>query len=785
MNLSTPDDPYRERDQQIQVELAATRLAFINAEVANANVKEAEKNVAIHAENDFGKHYAGEMETLSKECDALEEKLRGPAERLAENKKQERNTKSYSRVADLKRISGNEPIPFREWTLKDQMNFPLAIGLMLVVLAAGSSNVYAAIMMRAEPVFIEHPILAVLLSFLLPCGSVSIHFLGDFLDSDRSRHRYTICLLSLTAASMLAWVYLFSKNFQIGAPSNIFDSLAQDSDPTAVWFTASQLASEMLAGSCLFLGAMHIYSRYAGDLITNNPESDYLALERRAHESDYDALHNRRIAALGRLMQLKSMKQTHIAEAVALFHAIRRRFEELSPVPQSSNRRRLMKLLNLLLLAMLLFLDVGSPVYARDIAIGLSPYLEAAAAERQVKSVLVFLTETLEPGDSCFIFDGYRVQSLGAFVVPANPAYRHPKAKINYNKQVVNALLQFASAARKPQGGSEPTVTGAIRMPQALEFIGANYPTTQDSDVILLGSPLYDDPKDKIFTMSKNRIPGDGHLTNTRSNTPYGIRGQSSHLTKRRIHLAFMNEDWQQGDQHAYFVRRFWTLFIEGQGGQLATFTSDLPTMFQRVKTKALVPKHDYKLEPTDKLEMILVRPPVVKQQTSIYERPLSSTPLDAEVVRQALNVEVGITWECGRCDLDLYGLLSPERPALSYLNLETPDGKYFKDWTNSPRAMNGYETLAYHVPVDLSSLLLAVNFFHGSAHGGVKGQVRIYLNGQTYARPFHITAQEGNGGLGRQETLTARRANNTAWLVIDPLEVLGIRIPPTVVSQR
>lgn len=785
MRLGAPDDPYRERDQQIQAELAATRLAYINAEVANPNVKEAEKNVAIHAENDFGKHYAGEFETLSQENNALEEKLRGPAERLAENKKQERNTKSYSRVADLKGVTGNEPIPYKEWTLKDQMNFPLAIGLMMVVLAAGSSNVYAAIMMRAEPVFISHPILAVLLSFLLPCGSVSIHFLGDFLDSDRSRHRYTISLLSLTAASMLAWVYLFSKNFQIGAPSNIFDSLSQDSDPTAVWFTASQLGSEMLAGSCLFLGATHIYNRYAGDLITNNPESDFLTLERRAHESEYDAVHNRQMAVLGRLMQLKSMKQAHIAEAVALFHAIRRRFEELSPVPQSSNRRRLMKILNLLLLAMLLLLGVSSPASARDIAIGLSPYLEAPAAERQVKSVLIFLTETLEPGDTCFIFDAYRVQSLGAFVVPSNPAYRHPKAKINYNKQVVNALLQFASAARKPQGGSEPTVTGAIRMPQALEFIGANYPTTQDSDVILLGSPLYDDPKDKIFTMSRNRIPGDGHLTHNRGNTPFGIRGQAAHLTKRRIHLAFQNEDWRQSDNHGYFVHRFWTLFIEGQGGQLATFTSDLPTMFERLKTKALVPKHDYKLEPTDKLEMILVRPPVVKQQTSIYDRPLSITPPDAERVRQAMNVEVGLTWECGRCDLDLHGLLSPEHPALSYLHLETPEGKYLKDWTISPRAMKGYETLAYHVQVDLNALFLAVNFYHGSAPGGVKGEVRIHANGQTYARAFYISAQEGNGGLGRQETLTARRASNAGWLVIDPLEVIGARSTQAALNSR
>lgn len=785
MNLSAPDDPYRERDQQIQAELAATRLAYINAEVANPNVKEAEKNVAIHAENDFGKHYAGEMEASSQECDALEEKLRGPAERLAENKKQERNTKSYSRVADLKGVTGNEPIPYKEWTLKDQMNFPLAIGLMILVLAAGSSNVYAAIMMRGEPVFIEHPILAVLLSFLLPCGSAAIHFLGEFLDSDRSRHRYTISLLSLTAVSMLAWVYLFSRNFQIGAPNNIFDTLAQDSDPTAVWFTASQLGSEMLAGSCLFLGATHIYSRYSGDIITNNPESDYLTLERRTHESEYEALHNRRIAALGRLMQLKAMKQAHIAEAVALFHTMRRRFEELSPVPQFSNRRRLMKLLKPSFLSLLLLLGAGNPVYARDMAIGLSPYQDTAAAERQVKSVVVFLTETLEPGDSCFIFDAYRVQSLGAFVVPSNPAYRHPKAKINYNKQVVNALLQFASVARKPQGGSEPAIPGAIRMPQALEFIGANYPTTQDSDVILLGSPLYDDPKNSIFAMSKNRIPGDGHLTNSRSNTPFGIRGQSAHLTKRRIHLAFMNDDWQQNEHHAYFVHRFWTLFIEGQGGQLSSFTSDLPTMFQRVKTKAPAPKHDYKLEPTDKLEMILVRPPAVKQQTSIYERPLSTTPPDSPLAQKGSNVEVGITWECGECDLDLYGQISTERPALSFLNLETPDGQYFKDWTSSPRAANGYETLAYRVPVDLRDLLLAINFFNGNSPGGVRGEVRISINDKTYAKKFHVLAQAGNGGLGRQETLVSRRATNAQWLVINPLEVLGVNTSPTVASQR
>lgn len=327
-------------------------------------------------------------------------------------------------------------------------------------------------------------------------------------------------------------------------------------------------------------------------------------------------------------------------------------------------------------------------------------------------------------------------------------------------------------------------INGAVRLPQALRFIGTNYPVVQDSDLIILGSPLYDDPHEMAFTMRQNHIPGDGHLTKARSVTPYGIRGDNSLLAKRRVHLLFPDENWKQDDHHAYFVHRFWTLFVELQGGQLSSFTNDTPTLFQRLKNNAPSPNHGYKLEPTDKLEMILLRPPTVKHRTSIYERPLSTTPMPSNILRQASNVEVGISWQCV-CDLDLYGQLAPEQPALSFMNTRTPSGQYFKDWTNSPRAANGYETLAYDGPVDLKSLLLAVNFYNGKSPGGVKGEIRISLNNQTYAKVFHISAQEGNSGLGREETLTARRASNAQWLVINALDVLGIRAAQTLVSQR
>lgn len=451
-----------------------------------------------------------------------------------------------------------------------------------------------------------------------------------------------------------------------------------------------------------------------------------------------------------------------------------------------------MKKVAFVLSFLLVLIGLASRASARDMAIGLSPYLEASIAEAQMNAVLQFLAGALEPGDRCILFDAYHVQTLGTFAVPDNAVYRQPKAKIQANRQAVGALVQFARAAKKPHGEGEPSVIGAIRLPQALRFIGQDYPVVQDSDVILLGSPIYDDPKEKAFTMRLNHVPGDGHLTKARSVTPYGIKGQESLLAKRRIHLAYHDEIWKQDDHHQYFVQRFWTLFVEGQGGQLASFTHDLPALFQRVKSHAPPSTHDYKVEPTDKIEMILMRPPAVKQQTSIYERPISKTPVPPSVLRQATQVEVGITWGCGgygssSCDLDLdlYGLREPTAKAIWFLNTVTPEGQYFRDFRTSPLRANGYESLAYHVPVDMNTLLLAVNFYHGSAPGGVKGEIRIAFNGQTYAQAFHIIAQEGNGGVGREQTLTSRRAQNTAWLVIDPMEVLGIRTSPTIISQR
>lgn len=433
--------------------------------------------------------------------------------------------------------------------------------------------------------------------------------------------------------------------------------------------------------------------------------------------------------------------------------------------------------------ALVFTLASASLARAQELMIGLSPFQEPAQAETQVKAVLQFLTQQVPQGGSALVFDAYSLRTLGVFAVPEKSAYRHPKAKIKTNRQMVANLFQFARQAHIPVGGQEPRITGAIRWPQALRFVGEHYPASQGSDVILLGSPLFDDPAEKDFSMSQGLIPGDGHLTHGRSVTPYGIQGQDTLLTNWRVHLGFPDATWRRDDHHGYFVQRFWTLHVEGQGGAMVTFTGDLPTLWQRVRTNAPAPPHAYRLEGTDKLEMIVLRPPVVREQPSIYERPLTRTPLASELVHQAPNVEIGLSWDCAECDLDLYARNGPDQEVLFYRHKESASGHYFKDWMRSPRATHGFETIVFYVPVDLHSLWLAVNFYGGTTKTGVQGELRLSLAGQTYARTFHFTPQAGNNGEGRETILETGTSESPHWMVIDPTEVLGLTDP--VLTQR
>lgn len=435
-----------------------------------------------------------------------------------------------------------------------------------------------------------------------------------------------------------------------------------------------------------------------------------------------------------------------------------------------------------------LVLIVASDAHSGEMVVGLSPFNQSAKAENQTKSFINYLLENSNPGDKVRFYDAYNLRSLGVFEIPTNPGYRHPRAKLMVNKEVIKALLEFAEKAREPkEEEGEPSVAGAMRWPQFLRFIGENLSHSEETEVVLLGNPLYDDPKEPDYSMANdNRVPADSQLLAQKRRTPFGTKGDSELLSNIRVHLGFPNINWKSNNQNSFLVKRLWALFIEKQGGQLITFTGDLPTLLDRLKNHADAPKHDYKFNIAPKNEIALgdekpkefskndIQPAVPEKQVSIFDRALSEETVSINDAKQANFVEIGITWK-GSIDLDIYCRPTSQSETLYFSHKNSKEGKYIQDFMSSPGSSN-YETVVFDTPIDLNQLLIAVNFYNGTVNKPISGEIRISINNQIYAQKFEIKGKKGNSAAGRDSTLSNKKPANSNWLVIDPLQVVGIK---------
>lgn len=405
----------------------------------------------------------------------------------------------------------------------------------------------------------------------------------------------------------------------------------------------------------------------------------------------------------------------------------------------------------------------ATAVVAKDYAIVLSPNVDKAQAATQFKQSISFLT-SLKPGDVAMVINGDTVATLGHFTVPQDAGYGSPKALLRYNGAVIGQMARFAKAAEV----SPARVKGSVNLPAAVRHIATNK-RGYKIDVVVLGSVLYDAPAQPQFSMKGGIIPGDGHLKHGLGDTPYGVSAPEL-LKGLRVHMGY--DDILPTSQHKHYIERFWSLYMQAQGAQLVSFTSDIPTLFERARFNSTTPQNSYKVEATDKLEMIRLAPPAVEQK-SIYHRAISGAALSAQQVRKASNVQIGIAWQCLGCDLDLYARAQPGAQVLWFGHTKSDLGVFFKDYQVSPTTEQGYETIAFSTPIDLRALQIFVNFYKGDAPQGVNGEVRISVDGRTYAKPFHISAQ---GGAGLKAVLPAIQSGSIgtpALIAINPLDVV------------
>ena len=399
---------------------------------------------------------------------------------------------------------------------------------------------------------------------------------------------------------------------------------------------------------------------------------------------------------------------------------------------------------------------------------GVSPFLDVSTKDPAFRALVRFLLEDAPPGSSYSVYDAYHLRTVTRVDIPRRAAFTSAKTRATQFRPSILDLKTFLAADPPRPASRGLDFTGALRLPQFLDFVG-RLGSTQGTNlpvvVTLLGSPLYLDPKEPGFSMVHGYFPSDGHLLASRDKSVFGIAGREQALEGVHIHWGYFGDPWAN-DLHREKVSRFWSHFVRGQGGEMGSMSGDLPTTFAALRIPQAIPADS--IPPIDpgstKIEMLRISRDVGSTDWIVQEHPANAAEGPPE--RTTGPLKIGIRWK-GDLDLDLYARAHAEATRLYFEQPRASEGYYYKDHRSSPD--REYEFVEFLEPVDVRKVRAEINFYEGRTPVGPGGEIRVEFDGRIYAAPFALASTQGNQG-------REGRSQSESWFTIDLPGILHLR---------
>ena len=403
--------------------------------------------------------------------------------------------------------------------------------------------------------------------------------------------------------------------------------------------------------------------------------------------------------------------------------------------------------------------------------IGISPFLDKAVKDEVYRGIVRLVVEDLPLNRALTIYDAFELKTIAQFSVPDARAFNSPKTRANQFAPAIRELKLFLAQVHQKPTNSHSGFEAAIRLPQFLDLLAGTTTTDAKPSVLLIGSPLYQDAKEPAFSMVDGYFPSDGHLQASREKSVYGFSGDTTAAPPLSLHWLYFGDPWVS-DLHKEKITRFWTLYLERRGGELAAFTGDLPIALQSFRqpraADATSPKHWTVDTAQRKIEMLRVS----REVTVADWLTRDTLPTGAQTPPSTMvgPMKIGIRWK-ERIDLDLYATPRPGAETLYFEHVRSPEGYYYKDHRSSPG--REYEFIEFESSVDVREVEAFINFYKGSCPGGARGEVRIEFDGRIYGLPFFIPAEQGNlgrSGAAQEEFWTPIPIQKALKLVQTPI---------------
>ncbi len=411
----------------------------------------------------------------------------------------------------------------------------------------------------------------------------------------------------------------------------------------------------------------------------------------------------------------------------------------------------------------------SSTAQAERHIIGISPMQETTTLEQQKAKILDYAINHVGTGDSLLLMDALNSRIIGEFTVPDKAAYQHPRAKVNINKAFIVKLKQF-SVITIPDNN----VAGALNVPRFMDFLGKNHAPFDDSRIMLIGSPIYVSSASDNVSMKDGYYYKDGAFNAPPSQSVLSLHGREN-TVPTTIHWL-IDTSLTDHQRYAHYVTRMWTLYLEGHGAKLASFDADATTVWTRFAADSKAHAHAFTRDmdaDTTALENIAPLPQISVTLPAIYDRALSTTKPDQATLRKAGNVEVAVSWDCEACDLDLYVRHGAE--IIYHNNRQTAHAIYNKNYAPSPDTKHGFEQITFTKPIDLQDVMVGVNWASGESSKGVRGEIRLSIDGATYAKPFTLDRDINGAHASSFEHVLQTGTTCIHWAVLDPKTIIGL----------
>lgn len=239
----------------------------------------------------------------------------------------------------------------------------------------------------------------------------------------------------------------------------------------------------------------------------------------------------------------------------------------------------------------------------------------------------------MRPGDTLRIFDGARRTQIGdALKMPAEA--RTPVLQLKAATPVIKAFLDFLKNDVWTGSGRENPVPQDERLSTLnLPLIASDEVQEKNARILLIGSPLYYDDV-PAHDMRQGWL-SDGYFNQDRSVTVFSIAGKKDNLKDASVRFCILDPSWGTANKlaHQEMVKRFWAIFIRECGGNLVSFSPDLPKQLEQLAA--------------DDFKPLQIEPPRnINDKTMVIRRSLIEIAKQPEskTIRAGQDVELSVS---------------------------------------------------------------------------------------------------------------------------------------------